>query len=683
MNEQNNIAPVSNTTPVVPTTPVDSNVQGVNQAPANNAQPVAPIAPIVEETPVDAQPVAPAQPVQPEVTAQSVTPVQPVQPEVTAQPVTPVQPVQPDVAAQPVTPVQPVQPDVAVQQVQPVQPGVVTGLDNNQAVATVANGGITDPNVIAPSSPINGPIDSTNVGFIQTGTELKKKKNPIIIVGIIIVIIAILGAIGYFVIYPKIVNKLADPKVVYKNTIESFSKELSNTITSTIHTKNIFEVKASLESDIPVIKDYSGYTYSGRFGVDPENKLLELGYGITDNSTKTDYINNYYIKNNSYYVKYSTYRDLIYAGAADNSELNEMFETFNTLLKNSNEKNAQNTAYIVEAIINSFGNSIDESKLSKEESSLSVGGQSAKVRKNIYKIDKATAESMYKKIIDQLANDDKFVEAVYEYYVQCSSVASEEMSITIDSKKDVVELLNQLKDTDLEIDDSFNIDMIIYTTGNKQEFAGIEFSSEKDNFHYYTLNNNYEIVLTSEDVDIFSIVGIAKGSITDVSIKIMEIEFATLKISSWTDKEIAFDYVVTIPADMLEAEDDLVLSGNFSMKNNVTNENSTSDITFKLVLPDKTYLSLKVNVLNDWTSDVSNINTSSAKTLTDDEMYSVVKTFNDYLINDTPFGKFNGTLGGITDSSNNIGNDNDYNYDYDDEDDYDDDYDDYDYDDNY
>ena len=658
MNEQNNVNPTS--TPEVPVQPVTP------------IEPIQPVAPIVPETPVQpeavVQPVTPVTPVQPEAVVQPVTPVAPVQPEVPVQPVTPVAPVQPEVAAQPVAPVAPVQSEVSGQPVAPVVPQqpVVNGMDN-QAVATVANGGIQPQGVIAPSVPVNGPIDSTNVGFVQTGTDLKKKTNPAIIVGIVAVIIIILGAVGYFVVYPKIMDKLSDPKTVFKNTIETMNKEVSTKVSSIVHNKGLFEIKVAIDSDIEQLENYSGYTYSGRFGVDPENRLLEAGFGVLDNSTKKDINNYYYLKNNSVYTKFSTNRDLLYLGSVDNSEMEELdklFDTFNSILTNMDESMSQNADIMINSLFTAFSNSLNDNNFSKADASISVAGNNLKVKKNIYHMDKATVNDMFKKMVEELSNNDDFVDCVYKNLNTYAAIENQEIS-----KQDVKEMISSLKDSEIEVDDDLSLDLVIYTYGTKSEFVGMQITDGKDDIHYYTYNGSYEIIVSGEENDALSIIGVANGSVTNTSIKIDGTEYATLKISKWTDTEVEFDYVLNIPADLMESsssvntskDEKYVFTGSFSYKETTTNENTQNDIEFKLVLPDKTHFNVKVSVLNDWTTDIASINTSTATTPTDSDLETITSQFLTYLM-ETPVKALIGTLSGYNDNNSYNSYDN---YDYD------------------
>lgn len=691
MNEQNNlnatpVQPVQPEVPVTPVAPIQPVVPETPVVPQNTIGNTTPITPDVNQTVINqvtpeqpVTPVVPVTPVSPATPVQQDVPVQPIVNQVNVAPVTPEQPInqnigvndqQPQVvpvqnAEQPVQPVQQVTPINTNPEVvsTPINQQPITGLDNNQAVATVMNGGIQSPTpgVIAPSNPINGPIDSTNVGFVQTGTELKKKKNPIIIAAIVIAILAIIGCVGYFVVYPKIMDKLSDPKSVFKSTINQVSKQVGKTVTSTIHNKGIYEVSANINSDIDVIKNFSGFTYSGRFGIDPENKLAEFGYGVTDNSTKNEFSNYYYIKNNSIYTKFSTYRELIYGGTADSNEFDEMFNSFNELLKNADSNTSEDINYIVEAWMNALANSFDDSKFSKEDASISVAGQNIKVKKNIYSMDADTITSMSEKIVNILKNDDKFIESLYNV----ASTSSQEVT-----KDSIKEALNSVLIDDSSIDKDFNAQLIIYTMGTKGTFAGIEYIQDSNNIHYYTLGNNFEIVLNQDDKDLVSAVGIAKGNTTDVSIKYEDVEYATLKISKWDENEIIFDYVLNIPSSALNDElssssssdEKYVFTGNFSYKKTGTNENNKYDVSLKVTMPDKTYLTVNMSILNDWTSDVANINATTAATLSEDELNNVETTFSTYLMQ-TPVKYIIGTLSDINNSNSNS---NSYDYSYDD-----------------
>ena len=504
--------------------------------------------------------------------------------------------------------------------------------------------------IFAPSIPIGGATDATNVGFVAATSDIPKKKNKGLIATIIIVIIVILAALGYFVIYPYIMKTyFSNPKNVYETTIKNAFKGLNTTANDLVHNRGIYNIEASFNSNIETLKDYAGYTYGINFGVDPTKKTLQEGLYIKNNSTGTEHSYYSYLKDNKLYDKYSSHREYIYLGEVSNEQSNSLFKAFNIedIFKTSNNLNSEDTNYVINKISDLLIESIDESKLSKEEASISVNGETLKVTNNKYEIDYDTAKKMIEYIRDGLVNDNKAIEIISKMTnTNAEKITSAIKNIKIPEKK---EEFNNIITTS------------IYTYGNKKEIIGFAASdsNEKIKFYYYSKNNLVEAKATINYQDeysnktetiVYKITSTKEKDYTkltlttdtkDINDSNKGKEIITLDIKNWNNTGIDFDYTVKIEEE--------TVTGNFKLINDVNNNRAKYNFGFT-VKNGNDYIEGSLNLSNDWTSEVAYINTDNAAMLSTEEITNHRNEFRKALL-ETPIGKALTTVSGEYDPS--------------------------------
>ena len=658
---------------VVPEAPVVSEVPvqpEISPAPA----PVAP-APVPEAAPVSAPipeaPVAPA-PVEPTpVPTPAPAPVAPapVAP-VTPAPVSAPVPEAPAPAAQPVAPT----PDMGAT-IQ--QPGF-TGVNPVAQPTEVPQTSLGVQPTIAPTAPLTG---DGNVAFVSTGEPVKKKMSKGLLIGIIVGAVAILAVLGYFVIYPMIAKSLVKPKAVYSNTITGITKNINNTINTVLKDKFIYTVDFGIDSNIETFEEFGGYTYTGKFGIDPNNKLLEIGFGLKD-SYENAYSSYVYVKNDNLYNRVSTEESLLNSGSAP-EEINQIFEMFT---QETTALNNEDATYVVNKISDMLIGSIDEKKLSKEDTKITVNGKSINVINSKYVIDKATYIKTMKYILEELKKDDKFLEII---------VTAEEVDLTEDEIKDYIdEMKTDLEDgieyysKDVEEITEFDDTVLtinIYTEG-ANDFVGVEFNVKEDSsegkLQYFTKDGSFNVFVYSKytygeeaSESRFYIDGVKSGDTTNVTFKAKdndnkETKYATLKIKEVKNGK-SIDYELS---EELFGGD--TISGNVTYTTEETKEKMINTLDFEVKSKDD-YFKINVDLTIDWTSDVANINDKDAKTVTEDELEVIMDDFMNKVESETPVG----SIVDIFDSLSmmvapSYGYDDMYSDDYGDYDDYDD-YDDY------
>lgn len=566
--------------------------------------------------------------------------------------------VQPGIQSNQTVPTPPAQQEIAVQQ--PVFQPNIQGSQNippvqketvvqqpvvQQTVQTIQSTNIAQPiqqTVVA--QPISAPVnnesltnitdtssDSLGANFVSTAKPLKKRMKPLVKGIIISVLLVIVVLISYFVLYPLIVKNLFNnSKKIFDSTIDTLTKEVNTYIDDWYSNKAIIDGTLTIDSNYDKLKDYSGYTYGARIGIDSEIKDFEFGYNIVD-SNKNDYSQLYYVKNDDLYVRYSNYRDLIYLGSLKDSK---MYNLYNSIYNNINsldkvEKN--DITYLVNKVSNSFKSTISEKKIVKSDATISVNGKTIKVIKSSYVMDKNTIINTKDAIINDIKNDDKSLEII--------------ANLTGKDKEEIKELLGN---TDLKLDDDYIFTINIYTNGIKVDFYGIEIFDNKNNIniHYYKNNDDFEIKANGEKIKDVIITGVKNSGKENVTINYDSKEIANLVVDKWEVNNKSFEY--TLKKDNQEITGNMVIQYD---KNNLKNE---LKIELKMKM-DKYYINIGLALNDDQKSKIANINTGASKMISDDELNSILTQFNQ-LINSTPLGNLFKTSFGINDPSINNSN---------------------------
>lgn len=650
MNEQNNINP----------TPQQGN--GIPATGQPIPTPTQPVTPPIE----NGQPVSTVPPVQPAMNGEQVVPPsssvpvmqQPEVPSAVQQPVPPTMNNPTSVATGPVenvsvppTPVAPVPQsggtETMPQGQAPVnampQAPVAQNIVEQAPLNPIANQPAAPSNgVYGPSIPINGNTDATNVGFVAAAAPLPKKKNKGVIVAVVLVIIAILAVLGYFVVYPYIVkNYLNDPKNVYETSIQAAFKGINNKAEQLVHQKAIYSIEGSFESNIDTLKPYTGYTYGLNMGVDPTNKTIQTGIIIKNETSSTEHSYYRYLKDNKEYVKYSSYRGYIYLGEADLEATKNIFSSFNELFDNADKMSAEDSQYIINKFSELVVASIDESKLAKEDAVIKVNEEELKVTNNKYTMDYEVRCNTVNSIVDGLKKDDKAIEILSK--------------MTETSKEEVIEQLDKAKENMSSSDEEAKKSVTyvhIYTYGLKNDIVGFELTTNQDDsrIYYYNHDNHFDagMYLVTEDEETgkeektsFQLLGVKEGTNTKVTIKSEDKEIGTLTIRKWDENAIDFDYELTI--------EDTKVNGTITFTSDVNEERAKYTFDGSVNMGEQ-YIKVSLKFDEDWTSEVANINTDSADTLTDEQLAEKEKEFMDALM-ETPIGIFFSTVSNDYDPS--------------------------------
>ena len=663
MNEENKTADGTTAQPVqseAQTTPEVA--PQAPAAPAPAAQPVAPQAPAEPAAPV--QPAAPANPapapvqpapapVEPKVEAQPAT--APVEPAPAAQPA-PVQPapvVETPVAApiQPAAPAEPVQVPPSQQPIAPpIQPAPPT-IDGSTVTETTQNSGVQSSSDLAN---MNNMGDISNIGFVATGEELKKKPKKLVIAIIVILILIILGLVGYFIIYPAIVKKNTTPKRVYTETINTIFKNINNDVTSQIHEKGIYDINFLLETNIGELEQFSGYTYGFNVGADPATKLVQYGLYIKSPTGKENSFYNYFKEGNNY-QRFSDYDKLVLTGSIKDKALNPqsiediLNGSYTDILELSNRITKDDASYIIDKIRQLLVDSLDEEKLYREDASIKINDQNYKVLAHKYTMDKDNQKRTTNFILNGIKVDEKSMDILSKLYgIEKAELDEIIKQLMEEPKEEVSEALQ----TDEQKDKDETIEITIYTYGLKSEVVGYAINTKEDiNMYYYTYNGNFELYVNTETTDletekskevIYRAIGKRSGGVTNVSLVEDNKEIGTLVIRSFSKQQIDLDYTLTVP-EMGK------YIGTFKYNNDTNSSRTKEEAEFTLTLNEE-----KIRIIAtssyDWTSEVANVNTKAAVNMTDQEL---VQRHNEFLksLSETPISFLFQTVSGSSDDS--------------------------------
>ena len=623
MNEENSNQSVVNNNPEA-TQPTQTPVQEpvvTQPTPEPVQEPV--VAPVQEAAPAPVE--TPAQPVQEATPTPVEAPAQPVQ-EATPTPVPEVAAVQ--TAQQP----QVAQPTpVAEPQVAPQQETVPTVDGTTVVTETNANSGINSLNSI-------GVQDVSGVGFVASGEVVKKKTSKGVIATIVVLIVVLLGLLGYFVIFPWIVKTyLTDPKRVYEVAINEVAKKLNDSVDDVLKEKMIYDVSFSIDTNMAQYTQYSSYTYGVNVGVDPNKKLIQSGfYVINPAGNEKSYYS--YLRDGTQYEKLSNHPNLIYDGKAK-MDSEEAIVSFQEILNTFNRAKGDDTKYIIDKFSNLLIESIDESKLTKEDASINIKGNNVKVLANKYTMDSDNIKRTIQFIANGLLEDEKSLDII------STMAGSEKAEIRAN-------LENMKQNGGFESDDEITeFDFIIYTYGVKNEGVGFAIQT-KDNgsLHYYNKDNYEELVINykensldqGEKDETIKVIGNKANGATKYDVTKGDTKIAEFVVRSLEKNKIDIDYTFI-------DEKNGTYTGSFKYDDDRNETRSKAVIEFSMKVNEDRF-NIKANINQDWTSEVANINTKAAETLDDSTKEQLFTSFLQSIA-ETPVGEMLKTESGEFDPS--------------------------------
>lgn len=298
-------------------------------------------------------------------------------------------------------------------------------------------------------------INNTDITTSNINNDSPKNKKWIpILVGIILILILIAGFIFY---------KTISSKNIFKVIIDNSFNYLENSFVEYESAKGTFSLKVSGNSkDTSTNKAFeliNKIDLSGSYGIDYENKIINLD--IKSNYDSQELVNaNIYMESGNSYI----YLEDIY-----DKYIKVPINDYDSLFTNMDKK--EDYKIVLNSVHNAINNSLKDEYFTKEK--VTIDGK--KVNKNTLKLNKNTYTTIKKDIVNSLLNDNKFLDSYSKI-----------------SAKDVNEIKENLNDALVEDNDFEEMDLSIYTKGINFEFVRFEIS-----------NASNQIVISSND-DIYN-----------------------------------------------------------------------------------------------------------------------------------------------------------------------------------
>ncbi len=469
----------------------------------------------------------------------------------------------------------------------------------------------TDLNQVPPT-PEASPFptqDVTGTGFEEKKDNKKNLKKPLLIIGCLIV----LALLGYFVIYPMIVNNfMSSPKNVFEASINKITTQVNKRLDQVDFGSSMYDVDLSLDTNIEELKQFVDYKYKFKAGMDSKNKRIEANIAMVGKDNK-EIGALFYVKNDYLFYKLSSDERIVkYLNMNEVDGYKEWFENNETV--NSEDLKYLTTKF--EELL--FKDLKDEDFIKENNYLLKVNGSEIKVTRNGLVIDKAMYTTICKSVIEGLYADSKSMDII------------EKLGTTKEQYK------AQFVDIDYsKIDDELNLVVNVYS--NKADVIGFDFG-EKENklMYFYTNEGNFEGYLFPGDKNNeVSFIGVKEGEVTNAVLKSAGEEVAKFKINLLTENEIKLDYSFNYDADEK-------MTGIFNLKAN----GNTIDVECSAKSGSEfiKFLS-KVNITPN--VKIAEFDDSTAVTLSEEDQNKMLSDFLE-TTKGSPLGFYTENLGGMT-----------------------------------
>jgi len=348
-------------------------------------------------------------------------------------------------------------------------------------------------------------------------------------------VLLLLGAFGYFVIYPlyKMIND-SKPISIYSNTIDYISDSLNEFVDKVyIEDDGSYKLdsKVLVNTNINKYLSLNNSKLSLSNGIDFNNNTYNLEMYVEDENNKYGF--NLVEKNNSNYYNLSTsnffiknvysYKDTKFVEFFD--DLDEV----NAVSKEDYKYYINKTSSVLKKLIKE-----EDLTISKEE--IEVDSVSDTVVRNTFKLDKVRLEKFEKDLSKVILKDDKYLEI--------------ESKLTGKSLEEVKTKYESVTEYEKDYTLVFNI-----YTKNGTKFVGFDIEENGfRNIYYYNIKNKFEFHLNVAENDtcrkagncvnndVIDIIGTKKDKVTKLKLIYNNEDRGTLNIKEYTDKRISLDY---------------------------------------------------------------------------------------------------------------------------------------------
>ncbi len=395
---------------------------------------------------------------------------------------------------------------------------------------------------------------------------------------IFLVIIAALGALVYFILFP-LYDKyfLNTPKKIFETTIDNINTMISNNLITQEDNFDSYyqDFSLNIDSNIDGLKEISDYTLNINTGIDFNKNILKAGLYINKDSQKLG-LDTYY-KDKDSYIKYSTSDKYFYLGEDEEDistdEIKELISIIKFLGKD--------IGYIVSKETEIIKSLLDEEKLSKEKDVITIDDKNIDVTRNTFKLNSKDAEALINQYYNSILKDD----TILNYMAKINNMSK-------------VDYKGYLNNQAIELDDDFSASFNIYTIkGN--EVVGLDYEEKGfRKFYFYENDTEFDmyINLTSDskcsanedcvadNKSVIELNGEKKNSYTEIIIKHNNVKIATLNINEFKQDKIDLEYEFIINS--------VVYTGSIEIES-TSNENSNGFMSLHF---GEYYINIKVDL---------------------------------------------------------------------------------------
>ena len=288
-----------------------------------------------------------------------------------------------------------------------------------------------------------------------------------------------------------------------------------------------------------------------------------------------------------------SFADVDYKFKAGMDSKNQRLEAKATMIK-KDKSEVGATMYVRD----NYFKDLKEEDFVKEDTNITVNGSEVKATKNSLVINKEKLTVIYKSIFNGLYEDKKSMDIINE------------MGLTKeDFKKEFVDIKYE------DIDDDLKLTINVYS--NKIDVIGFDFYDKEERLvYYYSNEGNFEAAMNESDADNkISITGVKDGDITNVSCKIGKEEYLVLKVSTFTEEEIKFDYTFKI-------DENQKMTGTVDIKqsNNVVDANVSAKVG-------EEYIKSVAKLTIEQNAKIAEFDANSAVSISEEEQQKMLNNF--------------------------------------------------------
>ncbi len=375
--------------------------------------------------------------------------------------------------------------------------GVDTGVNANAGAGTTPVQAPVEPvgtvNQVqgVETVPDNG---GESLEVFDMGQPKTKKKTNTKAILIAVILIALICVIAFGVYY--VLSKNVNPKKVFENSINVFysgiedaGNNLKNESTIDLLNEPInINLTAKLDSSMAELKNFTNVEYGLSMGLDVKNEKVTIGASASENSKKL--IEGLMtVLNDRVYLKTNMFDKVIDLGTTEENEISFQ-ELIDALKEMKTDETYEDILYVVKTYKDLLISSLDEEKFSTSNTEITVSGESMKVKKITYNLDKENMERTTNYLRDEMQKDDKFMDILEKYDVTGTEPEDEEdSSATIDEEK------NEFEDATISLYVN-SVGVVVAGDLYEGEFKNLSFTylDEKLECYVYNTDGSYLVI---------------------------------------------------------------------------------------------------------------------------------------------------------------------------------------------